>query len=289
MAKVLIVSRTQMSNGVCVGGINEDTNELIRIHDAKGGNLTFDAQYQIGDQWEMVIEKAWNRRPKPHVEDTQTIPIQKINNIGYDGIINYIRTHQFGKQITCGKLQDTFERCLHLCGTRNFINEDNVPSFSTQFWIADQNLIHKELFGKHYYIYNHKQSILKTFSIAEFKKNIALVDQIHIIKNPHGQLFMAYGGEIKGNVDGDKIPKHPVISAVLKEGIESYILHEEGILHDEEIRIKFVGYQDPVDVIPSDTIIRLSLANWWNGDGSGENRCYLQLSGWYSTPITKEI
>jgi hypothetical protein len=21
--------------------------------------------------------------------------------------------------------------------------------------------------------------------------------------------------------------------------------------------------------------------NWWDGDGSGEDRCYLQLSGWY--------
>lgn len=32
MATVLIVSRTQMANGICVGGINEDTGELIRLH-----------------------------------------------------------------------------------------------------------------------------------------------------------------------------------------------------------------------------------------------------------------
>lgn len=40
MATVLIVSKTQMRNGVCVGGINEDTNELIRIHNYRGGNLS---------------------------------------------------------------------------------------------------------------------------------------------------------------------------------------------------------------------------------------------------------
>lgn len=45
------------------------------------------------------------------------------------------------------------------------------------------------------------------------------------------------------------------------------------------IRLKFVGFQEHVSRIQAGTIIRLSLANWW--DGQGEDRCYLQLSGWY--------
>ena len=53
MATVLIVSKTQMRNGVCVGGINEDTHELIRIHNDRGGNLPADAPYEIGDRWSM--------------------------------------------------------------------------------------------------------------------------------------------------------------------------------------------------------------------------------------------
>lgn len=202
MATVLIVSKTQMAYGVCVGGINEDTNELIRIHNEKGGNLPSNSPYEIGDRWEMNVEKAWNARTEPHVEDMQTFPIRKINNVGHVEIVDYISAHSFGKRLTQGRLQDTFEGCLHLTGTRNFINEDNIPTFSTQFWIADQDLIHHESFGKHYYMYN-------------------------------------------------------------------------------DIRIKFVGYQTLIDQIPCGSIIRLSLANWWNGDGSNENRCYLQLSGWY--------
>ena len=31
MTTVLIVSKTKMANGVCVGGINEYTGELIRL------------------------------------------------------------------------------------------------------------------------------------------------------------------------------------------------------------------------------------------------------------------
>ena len=202
MATVLIVSKTQMRNGVCVGGIIEQTCELIRIHNDRGGNLSDDAPYEIGDRWIMNVENAWNARPKPHTEDKQTYPLKRIENIGISGIINYINSHFFGARLICGSIQDTFEGYLHFQGTRNFINKQNIPSFSTQFWIADRDLIHANSFEKDYYLYNG-------------------------------------------------------------------------------IRIKFVGYQTPIERIPAGTIIRLSLANWWDGDGSGEDRCYLQLSGWY--------
>jgi hypothetical protein len=58
--------------------------------------------------------------------------------------------------------------------------------------------------------------------------------------------------------------------------------------YNDEIRpwsynLIYVGLEDnPVPIIPKDTLIRLSLANWWSSDGSeNEKRCYLQLSGWY--------
>ena len=202
MPLVLIVSKTQMSNGVCVGGINESTCELIRLHNDRGGNLPLDAPYEIGDRWEMIVETAWNVRRAPHVEDKQTTPIRKIENIGINGIVNFIRSHNFSGRLSTGALENTFNNCLKLLGSKNFINSENIPNFSTQFWIADCDLTYREIFGKHYYMYN-------------------------------------------------------------------------------DIRLKFVGFQPIIQRIPRGTIIRLSLANWWNGDGSGEDRCYLQLSGWY--------
>lgn len=116
MATVLIVSKTQMRNGVCVGGIIEQTCELIRIHNERGGNLSDDAPYEIGDRWIMNVEDAWNARPEPHVEDKQTSPIEKINNVGLSGIINFIRTHNFGARLTNGRLEETFEGCLFIQG-----------------------------------------------------------------------------------------------------------------------------------------------------------------------------
>lgn len=203
MARVLIVSRTQMANGICVGGINMDTNELIRIHNNRGGNLTSAAPYQIGDVWEMKVERAWNARPRPHVEDRQTTPIQKIKSVGDIGIIEYIKEHHGEQQFTKGQLQETFEGCLLCVGNKNYINREKIPSFSTQFWIADKDLIHeKDFYGKHYYRY------------------------------------------------------------------DCY-------------KIKFVGFKEPIDKISQGSFVRLSLANWWNNNGQHEDRCYLQISGWY--------
>ena len=45
--------------------------------------------------------------------------------------------------------------------------------------------------------------------------------------------------------------------------------------------IKYVGYEPPVDIIPTGTLLRVSLARWWQQDVKAEERCYLQLSGWY--------
>lgn len=46
--------------------------------------------------------------------------------------------------------------------------------------------------------------------------------------------------------------------------------------------IKFVGFQNPLDIIPAGTLIRVFLARWWASPNDNERRCYLQLSGWYT-------
>ena len=45
--------------------------------------------------------------------------------------------------------------------------------------------------------------------------------------------------------------------------------------------IKFKGIEEPVDVIPAGTLIRVSLARWVSFNEDEEPKCWLQLSGWY--------
>lgn len=200
MATILIVSKTKMTNGVCVGGINEQSGELIRLHNDRGGNLTVDAPYELGDRWEMSVKTAWNVRKAPHIEDKQTTPIRKIENVGISGIIDYVQNHNLGNRLYTGSLNDTFEGCLQ---SRNYVTKDCIPNFSTQFWIPDKDLTHVISYGKDYYIY-------------------------------------------------------------------------------QDLKIKYVGFLPTIARIPANAIIRLSLANWFDGNGTwAEERCYLQISGWY--------
>lgn len=45
--------------------------------------------------------------------------------------------------------------------------------------------------------------------------------------------------------------------------------------------LPFVGFEESVEVIPAGTLVRVSLARWWDRNGETEDRCSLQLSGWY--------
>lgn len=47
-------------------------------------------------------------------------------------------------------------------------------------------------------------------------------------------------------------------------------------------KLKYKGIPAPIDTIPANTLLRVSLAKWWKpADSDIEERCYLQLSGWY--------
>lgn len=48
--------------------------------------------------------------------------------------------------------------------------------------------------------------------------------------------------------------------------------------------LSYVGEPQAVPSIPAGTLVRVSLARWWkpeDAEGDLEERCYLQLSGWY--------
>lgn len=48
--------------------------------------------------------------------------------------------------------------------------------------------------------------------------------------------------------------------------------------------LSYVGEPEAIPRIPAGTLVRVSLARWWkprDADPAFEERCYLQLSGWY--------
>jgi hypothetical protein len=65
--RVLIVSKTHMNENACIGGLTED-NRSVRLLTENGGNHPQDTNINIGDIWEMTLQKQPNAKP-PHVED----------------------------------------------------------------------------------------------------------------------------------------------------------------------------------------------------------------------------
>ena len=45
----------------------------------------------------------------------------------------------------------------------------------------------------------------------------------------------------------------------------------------------FVGFQEPLELLPTGALLRVSLAHWWRPPdaANAELRCYIQLSGWF--------
>lgn len=49
----------------------------------------------------------------------------------------------------------------------------------------------------------------------------------------------------------------------------------------KKLAIRYVGFAQPIATILPGTLVRVSLARWWAPRGVNEERCYLQISGWY--------
>lgn len=177
--EVLIVSKTKMSKGVCVGAIKLDTGDLIRIHNERGANLGFDAPYEIGEIWVVQGEPAWNVRPRPHVEDWQISPCNKSGDAMTLGqMVDRIKQYRLklGGRFTDGSLRETFEGTLssRFCmdGTSSVVvRKDRIPSFSTQFWMPDKPLRLMQKGDKSYYIYEASKPPIRIAYVG-FQKSV---------------------------------------------------------------------------------------------------------------------
>jgi|TARA_R110000744_G_scaffold136106_1_gene245866 hypothetical protein len=60
---------------------------------------------------------------------------------------------------------------------------------------------------------------------------------------------------------------------------DKYYVYNRGVLYSNK-RLPYKGVAEPIEIIPAGTLIRVSLAKWLPSEHV-EDRCYLQLSGWY--------
>lgn len=132
------------------------------------------------------------------------------------------------------------------------------------------------------------KEVLPDFQLLRHLSTSELVHEIDRLVNvPCGGLDRIFEGKLRRSayatyISPEAIPQHSVCfwrpnEPLVKSGFLGKTRYWFGGCHV----ISFVGFQEPVDLIPAGTLLRMSLANWWSPDDITEKRCYLQLSGWF--------
>jgi hypothetical protein len=202
MNKVVITSKTRMSNGYCVGGYDVSNSRYIRLLTSDGKNQDYYTKFEVGQLWRLSYNDRLNVTP-PHVEDvlvTKQLYIKTIIDLS-DYILRRLTPHS-------GGITSLFDNKLGFTNNGGpYINRRNgLPDNSVGFWL--------------------------------------IPEELNLVKTDAGRI------------------RYKVKSQIYE--------------------MPYVGLIPAIDSIPAGTLVRVSLARWWSPNSEEcEDRCYVQLSGWY--------
>lgn len=94
-----------------------------------------------------------------------------------------------------------------------------------------------------------------------------------------GSGYISEEGEIPNHSVGFWIPDRNLTKRIFYEKVRYNYPKTNGWRS-----LPYVGFENAIETIPANTLVRVSLARWWDTNGTTENRCSLQLSGWYDLP-----
>ncbi|RKU12755.1 hypothetical protein C6502_05260 [Candidatus Poribacteria bacterium] len=202
--KVLIVAKTRMGGGACIGAITEEGESVRLIPFNEDPHDGANREYEVGDIWEISYKPAKSPIP-PHMEDVVVYEKHRLGtaNNSIDSIERFMSPKNGPPcGLYEGLLQSTESGALYIA------EQNGVPPYSTTFWRPDQPLV-RDTAGK--------------------------------------RVRYRYPTENGG------------------------------------CTLTFVGFQEPLEVIPAGTLLRISLAHWWRLEDTPEveEKCYAQLSGWF--------
>lgn len=134
--KTLIVARTQMGQGACVGGLTIDGRNVRLLQPGPYAPQPKESPYQVGDVWELELGEAQEIEP-PHVEDVVVLSGRKLYTAD-------LLPQRIGKlaQPWQGSLHNLFPGYLQTVpGGSSYISQrTGLPPMSVGFWLADQPL-----------------------------------------------------------------------------------------------------------------------------------------------------
>lgn len=207
MAKVIVVSKTQIKSEYCIGGILED-GHFVRLLKSDGHNQDTTTIFTIGRWYDIEYRERPHKRP-PHIEDILVLRAFPCDIALHNDLQHFIK-NEISSNIWQGGATVLFDGKLKWSASGSaYINSEAIPEHSVGFWEPNVSLL-----------------------MRKFEDT--------------GKIKYSY------------------------KDVERWY------------NIPYVGLQNPISRIPAGTLLRVSLARWWQKDENTEERCYLQLSGWYN-------
>ena len=138
--KAVIVAKTRMSRGACIGALTFDGQSMRLIAEDRESNEQFNQEYQVGDVWDIDTVED-HEIIAPHIENV--IVTQKQYLAPISGIIDFIETQMPPVSGGVDVLFDGLTTAQK--GGARFISKRNgLPQRSTMFWRPDRNLLRDE-------------------------------------------------------------------------------------------------------------------------------------------------
>lgn len=137
ITNVIILSRTKMSGDkICVGGLNLNNGEMIRLLNNTAGALTSAFPYKIGETYTIDFAPRRNRT-SPHVEDVVVYDYKlakAFDKTDLDTAV-YKNAHNFND------LSGLFAGKLIWSNSKGYALESAPPAFSVQIAKLNRNLV----------------------------------------------------------------------------------------------------------------------------------------------------
>ncbi len=202
--RVLIVAKTRMGGGACIGAITEQGESVRLIPSNAEPHDGANREYEVGTLWEIAAKPATALIP-PHYENIIVSEKQHLLTVTeLESAIELLMPPKIGhpRELYEGLLQKTGSGALYIAKQRG------IPPYSTTFWRPDK--------------------------------------------------------ELTRDTEGRRVRyRYPT--------------------DDGGCTLTFVGFEEPLETIPADTLVRVSLAQWWKPTDrqDDEERCRAQISGWF--------
>lgn len=134
--KVVIVAKTRMGSGACIGALTFDGRSLRLIAPDQAVNDQFNLEYTIGDVWDVECTPDPQILP-PHVENVIVHGKRKLPPL--DDAPAFIQTHMPPRVGGLEVLYDGLTQATS-AGALYIAARSGVPAYSTCFWQPDQAL-----------------------------------------------------------------------------------------------------------------------------------------------------